>query len=120
WRDESAVGLVRWVEVFSHSLQLQATPLSVAEPFRRQLEAQARAWIFTSATLSMKGDFHHYQEEMGLNDAATATWESPFDFPNQAVLYAPSGMPEPNTPGYTEAVIAAAMPVIRASRGRAF
>jgi ATP-dependent DNA helicase DinG len=29
-------------------------------------------------------------------------------------------MPEPNSPGYTEAVVAAALPLIEASRGRAF
>ncbi|MES2354818.1 MAG: ATP-dependent DNA helicase [Pseudomonadota bacterium] len=120
WRDTSDTTLIRWVEVFSHSLQLQATPLSVAEPFRRQLDAQARAWIFTSATLSVKGDFHHYQKEMGLEEATTASWESPFDFANQALLYAPQGLPEPNSPSYTAAVVAAALPVIRASGGRAF
>ena len=120
WRRAEATDLIRWVEMFNQSLQLHATPLSVAEPFRRQLESQPRAWIFTSATLSVKGDFHHYQEEMGLTDAATATWESPFDFGNQALLYAPQKMPEPNTPGYTAAVVAASMPVIRASGGRAF
>jgi ATP-dependent DNA helicase DinG len=120
WRDAKTTNLIRWVEIFSHSLQLQATPLSVAEPFRRQLEGEPRAWIFTSATLSVKGDFHHYQQEMGLTDATTATWGSPFDFQNQALLYAPQGLPEPNTPGYTAAVVAASVPVIRASGGRAF
>ena len=120
WRDKDLSDLVRWVEVFGHSLQLQSTPLSVAEPFRRQLESQPRAWIFTSATLSVKGDFHHYQKEMGLDDATTASWESPFDFARQALLYVPQGLPQPNTPDYTAAVVAASLPVIRASGGRAF
>jgi ATP-dependent DNA helicase DinG len=57
---------------------------------------------------------------MGLLEAATAFWDSPFDYENQAVLYSPQGMPEPNSRGYTEAVVAAALPVIRASGGRAF
>ncbi len=120
WRSDEATDLIRWVEVFNQSLQLQSTPLSVAEPFRRQLEAQPRAWIFTSATLSVKGDFNHYQKEMGLEAAATANWESPFDFSRQALLYVPQDLPEPNTPGYTAAVVAASLPVIRASGGRAF
>ena len=34
WRDQAeAEGFVRWVEVFSHALQLNATPLSIAEIF---------------------------------------------------------------------------------------
>ena len=41
------------MEVFTQSVQLHATPLSVAEGFGKQLNAQPRAWIFTSATLAV-------------------------------------------------------------------
>ena len=125
WRDQAeAEGYVRWLEVFSHALQLNATPLSIAEIFNRQLSGSPRAWIFTSATLSVKGDFSHYKNEMGLETglvaAQAACWESPFDFANQALLYAPTGLPDPNTPRYTEEVVKAALPVLKASCGRAF
>ena len=125
WRDQAeAEGYVRWLEVFSHALQLNATPLSIAEIFNRQLSGSPRAWIFTSATLSVKGDFSHYKNEMGLETglvaAQAACWESPFDFANQALLYAPSGLPDPNSPRYTEEVVKAALPVLKASCGRAF
>ncbi|MBU1689906.1 MAG: ATP-dependent DNA helicase [Gammaproteobacteria bacterium] len=120
WMDEENNGSVRWVEVFNRAMQLNATPLSIAEIFRKQIDDHTRAWIFTSATLAVKKDFSHYQSQMGLLDAATAFWDSPFDYENQAVLYSPQGMPEPNSRGYTEAVVAAALPVIRASGGRAF
>lgn len=120
WQDESGLDFVRWVEVFSHALQLNATPLSIAEIFSKQLAGQARAWIFTSATLAVKRDFGHYQGQMGLLEAATGYWESPFDYEKQAILYAPQAMPDPNSGDYTESVVAAALPVIRASGGRAF
>jgi ATP-dependent DNA helicase DinG len=120
WQDESGLDFVRWVEVFSHALQLNATPLSIAEIFSKQLAGQARAWIFTSATLAVKRDFGHYQGQMGLLEAATGYWESPFDYEKQAILYAPQAMPDPNSSDYTESVVAAALPVIRASGGRAF
>ena len=120
WMDEENNGSVRWVEVFNRAMQLNATPLSIAEIFRKQIDDHTRAWIFTSATLAVKKDFSHYQGQMGLLEAATAFWDSPFDYENQAVLYSPQGMPEPNSRGYTEAVVAAALPVIRASGGRAF
>ena len=125
WRDEAeAEGFVRWIEVFSHALQLNATPLSIAEIFSKQLSGSPRAWIFTSATLSVKGDFSHYNSEMGLNAGLNASqsacWDSPFDFANQALLYVPTGMPEPNSREYTEDVVKAVLPVLRASRGRAF
>jgi ATP-dependent DNA helicase DinG len=112
--------LVRWVEAFAQSAVLYVTPLDVAPIFRAQIDADERAWIFTSATLSVNGDFSHFQHEMGLADATTVSWPSPYDFPSQALLYVPEGLPDPNTEGYVEAVIAAAWPVVRASGGHAF
>ena len=113
-------GYVRWLEIFHHSVQLNTTPLSIAEIFARQIGGHPRAWIFTSATLAVKQDFSHYQAEMGLLEARTACWDSPFNYPEQALLYVPQDMPDPNSSGYTEAVVRAALPLIEASRGRAF
>ena len=125
WGSQTEVeGFVRWIETFSYVLQLNATPLSIAEVFKKQLSASPRAWIFTSATLSVSGDFSHYSSEMGLNpDLSTVRsvcWESPFDFANQALLYVPTGLPEPADHEYTENVVKAVLPVLKASRGRAF
>jgi ATP-dependent DNA helicase DinG len=120
WHGEPDPDTVRWVEVFAGSLQLHATPLSVGGIFARQLAAQPRAWIFTSATLSVKGDFAHYTAQLGLEEAATQSWESPFDYPHQALLYCPEGMPDPNSRGYTQAVVEAALPLIEAAGGRTF
>ncbi|MBI4937626.1 MAG: ATP-dependent DNA helicase [Nitrosomonadales bacterium] len=111
---------VRWLEIFHHSVQFNTTPLSIAEIFSRQIGGHPRAWIFTSATLAVKRDFSHYQSEMGLPDARTACWDSPFNYPEQALLYVPQEMPEPNSPAYAEAVVRAALPLIGASKGRAF
>lgn len=120
WIKASNANLVRWVEVFTQSVQLHATPLSVADGFSKQLNAQPRAWIFTSATLAVKSDFSHYIAQMGLHAADTGFWESPFDYAQQALLYAPANMPDPNSAAYTAAVAAVSLPVIQASGGRAF
>jgi ATP-dependent DNA helicase DinG len=120
WQAGANDNLVRWVEVFTQSVQLHATPLSIAEIFGKQMEGHPRGWIFTSATLAVKNDFGHYLSQMGLPQAVTARWDSPFDYPSQSVLYVPQGMPPPNSPGYVPAVAALALPAIQASRGRAF
>lgn len=120
WQSGGEAERVRWVEYFSQALHLNSTPLSVADVFSRQIEAQARSWIFTSATLSVAGDFSHYCDALGLAGARTLSWESPFDYERQALLYVPAKMPEPNTPDYTRAVVEATLPVVEASRGRAF
>jgi ATP-dependent DNA helicase DinG len=120
WQNDEALDKVKWLEIFHHSLQLNTTPLSIAETFEKQIEGNARAWIFTSATLAVKQDFGHYQGEMGLLNARTACWDSPFDYATQALLYVPQNLPEPNSEGYTDAVMQAALPLIEASKGRAF
>ena len=120
WQDGVVPETVRWLEVFHHSLQLNTTPLSIADIFARQISGHPRAWIFTSATLAVKQNFAHYQNEMGLLEARTACWDSPFNYQEQALLYVPQNLPEPNTEGYTDAVVQAALPLIEASKGRAF
>ena len=120
WRDLDDPEFVRWLELFNHALHLNATPLSIAEIFQGQINDHARSWIFTSATLSVGGDFSHYCAQMGLPAAQAHSWESPFDYANHALLYVPKGMPEPNTAEYTQAVVTAALPAIEASGGRAF
>ncbi|MCA3086306.1 MAG: ATP-dependent DNA helicase, partial [Rhodocyclaceae bacterium] len=136
WQDKSIEGYVRWSEAFSQSLAFHLTPLSIADIFRAQVFGQKRAWVFTSATLAVKGDFGHYQTEMGLTAPAaaddfeddafderrveTSSWASPFDYPNQALLYLPENLPAPNTPTHTEAIVDAALPLIEAAGGRTF
>src|SRR5207247_6238890 len=58
--------------------------------------------------------------EMGLDKARTACWDSPFDYAAQALLYVPKKLPDPNSDEHTRAVVAASLPVIRASGGSAF
>jgi ATP-dependent DNA helicase DinG len=112
---------VRWVEALSHTAQLHVTPLSSAELFRRQMDDHPRAWIFTSATLAVGDDFGHFTRELGIPQAETSRWASPFDFAQQALLYLPKGLPaDPNGMGFTDAVIDAVLPVLKASNGRAF
>ncbi len=112
---------VRWVEVFGSSLQLHVTPLSPSAQFRKQMLDHPRAWIFTSATLAVGEDFTHFKRELGIEEAASRSWPSPFDFERQSVLYTPRNLPaDPNDPAFTPAVIEAALPVLRASGGRAF
>lgn len=111
---------VRWLETTMSSLLLHATPLSIGAMFGPKLTERAQAWIMTSATLAMGGDFSHLKSSLGIGEAETLCVDSPFDYPRQAVLYVPTDLPAPNMPEFTAGVVAAALPVIEASRGRAF
>lgn len=118
--DQSLAPTVLWLEAFSQSVQLHRTPLSVAPVFSKQREGPPRAWIFTSATLAVKQDFSHYCSQLGLTGETAISLPSPFDYEQQALLYSPTILPQPNSPDYTDAVIDAALPVIEAAGGRTF
>ena len=111
---------IRWIEVFAHSVQLHETPLSVAPIFAKQRAGVPRAWIFTSATLSVRGDFTHYAAQMGLDARRSMTLPSPFDYDTQGLLYVPRNLPQPSSPAFTDAVFEAALPAIEAAGGGVF
>jgi ATP-dependent DNA helicase DinG len=111
---------VLWVEAYSSSLQMHKTPLSIAPIFSGQRAGTPRSWVFTSATLAVKNDFKHFASQMGLTGEPAQTWPSPFNYGEQGILYVPTGLPEPNAVGYTDAVVDCALPVIEAAGGRTF
>jgi ATP-dependent DNA helicase DinG len=111
---------VRWYEVFPRGFVLYATPLDLAAPLRAMRERTQAAWIYTSATLSVAGNFDHFARQLGLDDPQTLRLESPFDYATQALCYLPAALPDPNARDYTERVIDTVLPVLQASNGRAF
>ncbi|PZQ30678.1 MAG: helicase [Stenotrophomonas acidaminiphila] len=99
---------VLWYELTPRAFRCQRTPLDVSGPLRQHREQSRAAWVFTSATLA------------GLDDPPTLLQPSPFDWPQQALCYLPTGLPDPNAPGYGQGLIATLRPVLEASKGRAF
>ncbi|HEX7916521.1 ATP-dependent DNA helicase [Rudaea sp.] len=118
--DGAAHDAVHWYELFQQGFSFHATPLDLAPPMRTLREASHASWIFTSATLSVAGDFQHFSRQLGLDDPVRLSLDSPFDYARQALAYVPKGLPDPNASDYTDRVIAAARPVLDAARGRTF
>ena len=111
---------VHWYELTPRGFTLQRTPLDVSAPLRNFREASRAAWIFTSATLSVGGDFSHIAQRLGLDEPTTLLQPSPFDWKRQALCYLPRNLPEPNQREYVRALIDALRPVLHSSGGRAF
>ena len=107
---------VRWVEHGLHHVRLHSAPLSVAQAFSK-FRKPGQAWIMTSATLSVNGEFTHFTSQLGLESARTGKWESPFDYPEQALLFVPRGMPEPQSPQFLDRFVQTLMPLLEASPG---
>jgi len=111
---------VAWFETTPRTFTLYLTPLDIAKAFRAHTDSGQKAWVFTSATLAIKKSFTHYQARLGLENADTGLWDSPFDYAQQTLLYIPPALPMPSDPDYTDRVLDAALPVLQASGGRAF
>ena len=120
WLTTSEENQIRWLESSQSRFKLNLTPLSVAEPFNRQKKAAGGAWIFTSATLSVNHSFEYFAQRLGLLEAQTQQWDSPFDYENQALIYHPIGLPAPSSADYIKICLRAAWPLLLASEGRAF
>jgi len=113
--------VIRWVEVARRTFRIHETPLNIGQELNAYFGNKEQARVFTSATLSIDGDFAHYQQLVGLeSNTPNNTWESPFDYFNQAVLYVPEGMPQPKEDGFSDALFAEVLPILRASAGGAF
>ncbi|QGD33768.1 ATP-dependent DNA helicase [Bordetella holmesii] len=109
---------VRWVEQGQHHVRLHAAPLSVAQAFSRYRKSN-QAWVLTSATLSVQGDFGHFTRQLGLSDARTGRWDSPFDYPSQGLLFVPRDMPEPQAPQFAQRFVDSLLPLLEVNPGGA-
>lgn len=111
---------VRWLETGRHWFRFHETPLQLGEALRPYLHDQDKAWFYTSATLSVKGDFTYFCTQLGIDAGASLSLDSPFDYRAQARLFIPKGLPDPRQPGYVREVVASALPVIEVVGGRTF
>ena len=111
---------IRWFETLRQSFRLNSTPLEISHIFSSRMQTHQAAWIFTSATLAVGGSFDHFASQLGLEEAETHCWDSPFDYPRQAVWYVPKDLPEPNSIRFNQRVAELSLPILQASEGRAF
>jgi ATP-dependent DNA helicase DinG len=109
---------VFWMEVTTQHVRFNAAPLSITEAFSRERQG-LQAWVFVSATLSVRGEFGHFIDRLGLHNPITHSESSPFDYASQACLCVPKVLPEVNHPDYAVAFATWLFPVIQASQGAA-
>lgn len=118
--DDRSGKWIRWYETHRKTFTLSLTPLDIAAEFRGFMQQHQAAWIFTSATLSVANKFDYFANNLGLAHAASESWGSPFDYSNQSLFYHPKGLPQPTDPNFIPLIVDFALPVLQASKGRAF
>jgi ATP-dependent DNA helicase DinG len=118
--DTTQQGVSLWYETTMRHIVLHLTPLSISQKFADFIAEPKRSWVFTSATLMVDGGFKHFQRQMGLDNATTLSLDSPFDYPNQAMLCVPRFLPEPNAREMRATLLDISIKLVKASRGRCF
>ncbi len=118
--EEGDEASIRWYETTRQGFRLNRTPLEISGIFRGVMRQNPAAWVFTSATLAVGGSFDHFARQLGLDEAETHCWDSPFDYPRQALWYLPKGLPDPSHRDFNRIVSDLSIPILQASQGRAF
>ena len=111
---------VYWHERRGRGFFLQATPIDVSQILAERLFDRVGTIVLTSATLAVGGNFDFVKTRLGLRHVREQVIEPHFDYRNQALLYIPPSMPEPNTAEFTDAAAEVVVQLLELSRGRAF
>ncbi|MYB35306.1 MAG: ATP-dependent DNA helicase [Gammaproteobacteria bacterium] len=122
WCDDSDQNSARWFSARNNGFNLNSTPLDVGQHLREHMNIPGKSRIFTSATLSVEQNFAPFMRKIGLSEQDTDTgfWESPYDYAANSRLLIDENIPEPNDPGFPEAMKQLIIEIGMASRGRAF
>ena len=134
WIERRAAGgvrnLARGVGHASYHTHLQATPIDVSQLLAGALFDEYSSVVLTSATLTVASGatasgnavsgFEHISRRLGLTLARELVVPSHFNYPRQALLYLPPGMPDPREPDFLVQAAERTRRVLEITRGRAF
>ncbi len=116
----AGAGNVRWIDVSPNQARLVESPLDIREALHQQIDASAKGWVFTSATLGDDAALSWFTEPAGLAGATKLRLGSPFDYASHARLYVPRGFPKPNDAAHSASVAILTARLARTLGGRTF
>jgi len=111
---------VYFIETRGRGVFLRATPIDVSARLHDLLFDRVRAAVLTSATLAVDGGFTYVKDRLGIETTDELLLPSPFHYADQAVLYVPRRMPEPQSPAFADHAAEEIVRLLEVSRGRAF
>ena len=117
-------GYVYWLEILEkkrfNRIVFQGVPVNAAKELRDQVFSKVGRVVLTSATLTTHRGFEFIQERIGFEPQESNILDSPFDYPNQVLLYISGDLPEPSEEieKYASAVANRCGELVEISRGR--
>ena len=111
---------VYWIAKENQKISLYAAPLNVNEILGKFLFAGNFPVILTSATLTVDKKLNYFRERTGFRGGPEKILDSPFNYKEQAAIYIPRNMPEPNDEAYLDAAVREIEKYIMMTGGKAF
>jgi ATP-dependent DNA helicase DinG len=117
-------GYVYWVEESTHSgkqrVTLCGSPVNVGPVLRELLFDRLHCVVMTSATLSVGEGMTYFRKRIGAEMAREIQAGSPFNYARQMRVFVPGGIPEPNQPGFADALAEQILIHVQQTRGGTF
>jgi ATP-dependent DNA helicase DinG len=111
---------LNWYERRRKTVIFHASPLDVSEGMKTLLFDRLETAVFTSATLSINGDFSYFRKRVGIpDDGLEAVHPSHFDFKAQTLLYLPKDLPAPSDERFVPEAGRRIREILLRSKGRA-
>jgi ATP-dependent DNA helicase DinG len=120
WVEGVALHYVYWIERRNRGVYLQATPIDVSALLTEKLFDKVPSVTLTSATLAVAGGFDFVQQRLGIAYARQLIVSSPFQYPEQALLYVPQHLPDPRGMDFLPRAAEEIIKLLELSQGRAF
>ena len=111
---------VHFIETRGRTVWLRAAPIDVSPVIRDAFVGTRHATVFTSATLTVAGDFEYAVSRLGTPQAKTLRVPSEFDFAEQALMFLPDDVPDPRSPEFNARAADLIADLLDCTRGRAF
>lgn len=122
---------VRWIELQHFKTMINTAlvdaDLDISKILVEQLFSRFSTIILCSATLTTNKQFHFIRNRLGLTKELFPNravrehiYNSPFDFPKQALMAIPTDIPNPTDPTFVKEATEKIWQTIQSSRGNAF
>ncbi|MEE9554229.1 MAG: helicase C-terminal domain-containing protein [candidate division Zixibacteria bacterium] len=101
---------VYWIDIPSssrYSPSIQSAPLEVGKTLDQKFYDYLKTAVFTSATLTVKGEFDYFAERLGLDLSSkertiSTLLDSPFDIDSKVAVISAGFLPSPKNPEFEE------------------
>ncbi len=112
---------VYWLVLLARTstLLVRSAPINVGDLLREDVFAPRSSVVFTSASLAVGDSFDYFRQRVGLDrEPEMLRLESPFDYLRQALVCLPSGLPDPGSDAFQDAVTEVLADIARRIGGR--